>query len=325
MKKIRKWQILPVLFIAVGVAAAVLIVWKRREKESGVQSVEITVASGSIQATIRTAGNVEPQNRLEVKPPISGRIEKILVQEGDKVKSGQIVGWISSTERAALLDAARARGKEELAYWREVYKPTPLIAPIDGDVIVRGIEPGQTVDPNTAVIVLSDRLIVKARVDETDIGKVKAGQAVEVTLDAYPDVKAHGTVDHISYESKLINNVTVYEVDVVLEEVPEVFRSGMSAEVTVTYRSRDNVSLLPLEAVGRDKDGPFVLVSDGRMAKEAKRRITLGDSDEKNVEVVVGVNEGDTIVVRKKAYSPVAPKDSHSNPFMPFGRKKKRK
>lgn len=92
-------------------------------------------------------------------------------------------------------------------------------------MIVRAVEPGQTVTSVDAVIVLSDRLIVKAQVDETDIGRVKTGQKATVSLDAYPREEIGADVDHISYESKLVNNVTTYEVDILPGEVPAVFRT----------------------------------------------------------------------------------------------------
>ena len=100
-------------------------------------------------------------------------MERVLVTEGDVVKQGQVLAWMSSTDRAALLDAARMQSKETSSYWETVYKPTPLIAPISGQVIVQQIQPGQTLGLDSAVVVLSDRLIVKAQVDETDIGRVK--------------------------------------------------------------------------------------------------------------------------------------------------------
>ena len=67
---------------------------------------------------------------MEIKPPIAGRIEKLLVDEGDDVTSGQILGWMSSTDRAAILDAARAQGPEESKRWEDAYKPTPIVAPL---------------------------------------------------------------------------------------------------------------------------------------------------------------------------------------------------
>ncbi|MCX5712736.1 MAG: efflux RND transporter periplasmic adaptor subunit [Candidatus Omnitrophica bacterium] len=204
---------------------------------------EISPVVGSIQSVINTTAIVQPDNRLEIKPPINGRIDKVLAREGDLVKEGQILAWMSSTERAALLDAARAQGAEAMKYWEEVYKATPLISPVSGEVIVSTNEPGQTVTAADIVIVLSDHLVAQAQVDETDIGKVKAGQGVLVTLDAYPQIKVKGKVDHIFYESKLVNNVNIYQVDIVLETVPAVFRSGMTATVNIIENTKEQRSI----------------------------------------------------------------------------------
>jgi len=134
---------------------------------------EVSVRVGPIKTIISATGKVLPKNRLEIKPPVSGRIEGILVKEGDFVKKGDTLGWMSSTERAALLDAAQGQGEEKLKYWQQVYKPIALVAPIDGEVIVATIQPGQAVTTADAALVLSDQLIVRAQVDETDIGKIK--------------------------------------------------------------------------------------------------------------------------------------------------------
>lgn len=279
---------------------------------------EITPSYASIKTFISTTGTVQPQNRLEIKPPISGRIEEILVKEGEKVKTGKTLAWMSSTERAALLDTSRAQGEESLRYWEDAYKATPLIAPIDGEVIVRAVEPGQTVTSSDAVIVLSDRLIVKAQVDETDIGKVKLGQKAFIGLDAYPEIRAEAVVDHISYESKIVNNVTIYEVDVLPKEAPEVFRSGMSANVDIIENAKDNILVIPLEAVSEDKEGRFVLLKQGRR-KAIRQKIELGISDEKNVEVISGLAPEDKIIVKTQKYNPSKNSNSKSSPFMPFG------
>lgn len=313
------------LAIIVIAAGTVLFLRKSGERENAMPSVEVTVTRGSVWSMITTTGTVEPQNRLEVKPPIGGRVDEILVREGDRVKKGQVIGWMSSIERAALLDAARARGEEELAYFQQVYKPAALITPMDGEVIVREIEPGQTINANIPVIVLSDRLIVKARVDETDIGKVKVGQAAEVTLDAYPDVKCRCRVDHISYESKLISNVTIYEVDLVPENMPEVFRSGMNANVVIIEESRENTLILPVEAVDRDEDGAFVLLNDVARQKPVRCRVTVGLADDQHVEIVQGLNEGQKVSMRKSDFSLSSVKEPAGSPFLPFGKKKKKK
>lgn len=318
----KKLNIALSILIVLSLSIVIILIFK--QKEAAVDGIrEQNPVYGVIQTFISTTGTVQPQNRLEIKPPISGRIEKIFVQEGDRVIIGQTLALMSSTERATLLDAARTQGKETLAYWQEVYKPTPLTAPINAAVIVRGVEPGQTVTSSDAVIVLSDRLIVQAQVDETDIGKVRLGQTAVISLDAYPETKVKATVDHIAYESKIVNNVTIYEVDILPEHVPQVFRSGMSTTIDIIEKSKENILLIPLEAVQRDEEGSFVLISPGSYKKPLKRRVQLGISDEKNIEVLAGLEAEDTIIIETQKYLPATGKGSGSNPFMPFGRKKK--
>ncbi|MDD4869967.1 MAG: efflux RND transporter periplasmic adaptor subunit [Kiritimatiellae bacterium] len=311
-----------ILFIAVAAGWWIFKKVKPGETEQ-IEERDIIVTNGSVNVTVRTTANVEPQNRLEVKPPTAGRIEELLVKEGDKVKSGQIIGWISSTERAALLDAAMAHGAKELAYWKEVYKPAALTAPIDGEVIVRDFEPGQSITVASAVIVLSDRLIVMAQVDETDIGKVKVGQDAEITLDAYPEVKTMGKIDHISYESKLVNNVTIYAVDILPERVPDIFRSGMSATVTIICGTRVEVPVITSEAVSTDKDGTYVLMRPVPGGKSERRKVVVGVADEQGYEIKEGLRAGDVLVVAKKRYR-LPSKDGGANPLMPFAKKKEK-
>ncbi len=310
------------LLLIILISAAVFIV-KGREKINGeFIAREVCPVVGDIRITVATTGVVEPQNRLEIKPSINGRIEEILVEEGDKVKKGEVLAYMSSTERAALVDASRSQGEELLKYWEEVYKQSPVISPIDGDVIVRSVEPGQTVTTNDAVLVLSDRLIISAQFDETDIGRVKIGQAAVIALDAYPSVKIKGIIDHIAYESKLVNNVNIYDVDIVPEKIPDFCRSGMSANVEVIEKEQKGVLLIPVEAVEKDQDETFVTVKTNPDNILKKRKIEIGLNDEKNAEVISGLTTADIIIVEGQIYSPQK-KVSGSNPFMPFRGKKK--
>ena len=254
---------------------------------------------GDIQSTVSTTGEVQPQNRLEIKPPIAGRIEEIQVVEGQEVKTGDVLALMSSTERAALLDGARLQGDEEVAYWKTVYNATPLIAPIDGLVIVRSVEPGQTVTTSDAIIVLSDRLIVEADVDETDIGNVAIGQKAIVSLDAYPDISVAATVNHISYESALVNNVTIYKVDILPEEVPDVFRSGMSANVDIVVKQKSGAVLLPFDAVENQDGRNVVTVWNPSKRAEMPVAVETGIQDEETIEIVTGISAADQVVVKK--------------------------
>ena len=313
-----KWFVI----IAVVIAVTVFAVMKLKpKKDSGDVTKEINPTIGSIQTMISTTGIVLPKNRLEIKPPVNGRVESILVKEGEVIKVGQILAWMSSTERAALLDAAQAQGPEQLKYWQEAYKPVALLAPIAGEVIVATIQPGTTVTTADAVVVLSDQLIVRAQVDETDIGKIALGQMTVLSLDAYPDTKIKARVEHIYYESKTVNNVTIYEVDLTPENMPSFFRSGMNATINFIIKSKDNILIAPLEAVQKDKDESFVSVIKEGSKDPVRQAVVTGVSDDKNVEITSGLSEGDTIVIKTKKFS--LPKaDIGKNPFTPFGNKK---
>lgn len=289
---------------------------KHQQRRMSVE--EVSPTRGDIELTISTTGTVQPQNRLEVKPPINGRIEEIPVQEGDLIKKGQILARMSSTDRAALLDAARSKGQESMDYWEDVYKPTSLIAPIDGEVIVRSVEPGQTLTSNDPVVVLSDRLIVKAQVDETDIGGVEIGQKAVVSLDAYPKEKVSGKVDHISYESKVVSNVTIYEVDIVLEEIPKIFRSGMSANIEIVKDSRQNVLRLPMKAVKHTDKGDIVFVKDEDNKKPMRTKIETGIANDEFIEIKNGIDEHDVILIQtEKSSLPRRGNNQGGSPFMP--------
>ncbi|MBN1353703.1 MAG: efflux RND transporter periplasmic adaptor subunit [Candidatus Omnitrophica bacterium] len=306
---------------AVVLVSAVLILKNLHPGRNMVLAVEeISPRMGDIKVTITTTGDVEPQNRLEIKPSINGRVEEILVQEGDMVKKGQVLARMSSTERAALIDAARSQGESTLRYWQEVYKETPLISPIDGEVIVRSVEPGQTVTTSEPVLVISDRLIVNAQFDETDIGRVKVGQKAIITLDAYPQYEIKGVVDHIAYESSLVNNVTIYDVTVVPEDVPDFFRSGMSANVEITEKGQKDALLVPVEAVRTEDGATYVKVKAKTGNGTENRRVETGISDEKNVEIISGLKMSDIVILQNQNYTKKR-ENAKTNPFMPFRRR----
>ncbi|MBN1871324.1 MAG: efflux RND transporter periplasmic adaptor subunit [Candidatus Omnitrophica bacterium] len=317
MTKNRRNAIVTLLFLFAA-SAFILCSCATKEKNGSEKTKVINPVIGDIVLTVMTTGVVEPQNRLEIKPSISGRIEEILAYEGDKVKKGDILAWMSSTERAALIDAARSQGQETLSYWEEVYKKTPIISPIDGEVIVRSVEPGQTVTTSDAILVLSDRLVISAQFDETDIGRVKIGQEAFIALDSYPDLEINGTVDHIAYESEIVNNVTIYNVDIVPKDAPEIFRSGMSVTVEVVEKKMTGVITIPADAVHYDKERQFVMMKD-RRGRTIERDIVTGLSDEKNIEIISGLAAEDNVIVKGAEYLPKR-KNSGVNPFMPSRR-----
>ena len=266
------------------------------------------VTRGHLQVTTSASGEVKPQNRVEIKPSIAGRIDEVLVHEGQVVAPGDVLAWMSSTDRAALLDAARSQGPEALAKWEDAYKRAPLVAPLAGTIILRAVEPGHTITPSDPVVVIADRLIVQATVDETDLSRIQLGQHAQLRLDAYPDAVIPGTVDHIAYESRLVNNVSVYPVDVLPDQIPETFRSGMTATVTFIIADRPDVLLIPSDAVAewpkrRPKPEGAMLAAfhRGLGGRPTPVPIATGESDGRMTELLSGLREGEEVlIVRRK-------------------------
>ncbi|MGM0442005.1 MAG: efflux RND transporter periplasmic adaptor subunit [Elusimicrobiota bacterium] len=286
-----------IIIITVIAVAGGIIFLVTGDKEEKINYKEVNPRRGDISLTVQTNGTVKPRNRLEVEPPISGRIDEILVREGSRVKKGEIVAWMSSTERAALLDTARSKGEEELKRWEDVYKPTPVIAPITGFIIKRNKEPGQTVTSQDPILVLADDLIIKARVDETDMGKLQKGQSAVITMDAYPGKKIPGTIEHIAYESEVVNNITIYQVDIKPMEELDMLRSGMSADIDIQVQEKKDAMLLPIYAVNMEEGKTTVRVKSKEEDSPKVKKIETGIDNGEMIQVKSGLGENDTVLI----------------------------
>lgn len=311
----KKWGIGLLLIFVLAIASYKLFLNKSDTNEMTFE--EHTVGLGHLEIQILSTGVVQPENKVEIKPPIAGRVEKVLVIEGAKVKKGQVLAWMSSTERAAMLDAASSKGTQELKEWEEMYRATPILAAINGTIIQKNIESGQTFTTADAILVMSDRLTVKAQVDETDISKITLKQHALITLDAYPEKIIDGEVDLIAYDATTVNNVTTYIVDVLPKKAPEYMRSGMTANVVFVVDSKSDVLVVPVEAIKSDGKVNTVSIKNTGTKQTSEREVQVGISDGKKTEIKEGLNEGDIILIQK--FKIKGQKSSGSNPFSPVG------
>jgi macrolide-specific efflux system membrane fusion protein len=281
-----------------GLAAALVGLWLWHHFASSPQDTKtyetVTVKRGTVRKIVLSTGTVQPENKLSIKPPIDGRAEEVLVAIGDKVSRGQVLAWMSSSERAALLDVARTKGPKELARWEDFYKAAALVAPLDGTIIDKSLVPGQVLTASDTAFTMSDHLVVAANLDETDLAKTKLGQKVEMLLDAYPSQPFTGKVERIAYTSTTVSNVTTFEVDILPTQVPDFMRNGMTADLTFVMDDRENVLTIPLLAVSRAGSETTVL-TPGNPPENCK--VTVGINDGKQVEILSGLKEGDSILV----------------------------
>ncbi|OGS08765.1 MAG: hypothetical protein A2270_06175 [Elusimicrobia bacterium RIFOXYA12_FULL_51_18] len=290
--------------------------YKKKTAQAEVRYASAEVISKDISEFVDTTGEVVPLNRVEIQPSASGRIEQILVEEGDKVKMGQVMAFMSSVDRVAILDAARAMGDEQYKYWQEAYKPIKVMSPLDGTIILKNIVEGQTVGQSAVLFAISDKLILSANVDESDVGKVKEGQAVSIVLDAYPDTPVRGKVFQILDEGKNQSNVITYTVKIRPDTVPSFFRSQMTANIKIEVAKKRSALLIPTVAVTIDPAGKTAVITEVTDKKPVYKKIETGLDEGDMVEVTRGLEEGDTVMFQSKGYR-VQQASGGTNPLMP--------
>lgn len=206
---------------------------------------------------------------------------------------GQLVGARSALERA-----------------EELMEDTVIIAPIDGVILQKYVERGQiiasgilNVGGGTPIADIADMrtVHVSAGIDEIDIGKIGLRQSATVRAEAYPDESYTGKVVRIAPEAREEQNVTVFDVVVEVENTTGHLKSGMNASVEIVIRANSDVVSIPITAlqtsgaaaVPQESGEATVLVKDG--SDYQPRAIRIGQSDQRVVEVLEGLEGGETL------------------------------
>lgn len=202
-------------------------------------------------------------------------------------------------------EVARASYEEAL----NSYQKTKIRSPISGKVMRVNIEEGETVvlgvlnNPGTVMVTVADlsRMWVVVKVDETDVPSVDLGDEAEVVVDALPDSVLSGVVRKVGLipiPGQLGMEAREFEVEIELLEFPPELRPGMSCKAEIVTAEKEGVLCCPVQATGRRKVGDREAESvfryqDGRASLT---EVETGESDERNVEILKGVSEGDTVI-----------------------------
>lgn len=197
-----------------------------------------------------------------------------------------------------------------------------IYSPIDGIIISKQVEEGQTVQgaysvPNLFTIAMNmTEMQVEARVDEADIGQVHNGQEVRFKVDAYPDDEFHGVVSQIRMEPQTNNNVVTYVVIINAHNPDEKLFPGMTASVTIMVQRASGLKIpyyatqiMPDEemrtAMGREgytfdtvaghnEEHSYLWLKNGKHLRQVE--VTLGARTKVSAIATSGVAEGDTVV-----------------------------
>jgi HlyD family secretion protein len=205
---------------------------------------------------------------------------------------------------------------------------TKILSPVDGVVISRNVDVGQTVAASfqtpTLFTIAQDltKMQIDTNVDEADIGKVVVGQDVEFSVDAYPENVFKGKVWQVRNAPITVQNVVTYDVVIQVSNPELKLKPGMTANVSIIISTKKGVLKIPNAALRfkpseksltmSDKKGPGVWVSG--QDKPTRIPITLGISDGNYTELVSGeVREGQELIVeslvstKTKTQTPAGP------------------
>jgi len=208
--------------------------------------------------------------------------------------------------QAAQTEAALKISKTNLRYTR-------IVSPVNGTVVSRNIDVGQTVAASfqtpTLFTIAQDltKMQVDSSVVEADIGKIRTGQPVEFTVDAYPDSPFKGSVSEIRNAPVTVQNVVTYDVVVKVDNPELKLKPGMTANVSIIVSSKSNVLRIPNAALrfkpsdrqkinGKREKGSGVWVFENKQLKRIA--ITTGISDGAYAELLSGeIKEGEELIV----------------------------
>lgn len=305
-----------IIILALAVAGGGFYAYKKKGAAQKPKYITVQAELKDLSEMVDTTGVVEPENRVEIQPSSSGRVEKILVDEGASIKAGQVLALMSSSDRVAILDAARAAGEDQYKQWQDTYKPIQVISPITGTLILKNVVEGQTVGGSTVLFAISDKLIVSGSLDESDIGRIKLGQKTSIVLDAYPEKTVTGRVFKILDEGTTKNNVVTYTVKIRPETVPSFFRSQMTANIKIRISERKDILLIPAMAVTIDAKGDTAVITSMAKGQPVYSKVVTGQSEGEMVEITSGLEAGDEVMYQVKKYSAQVD-SSGKNPLMP--------
>ena len=184
---------------------------------------------------------------------------KRTLAESRLVARGDVDQALATRDQArAQVASAEAQIRQQTASSQNAHlnlQRTVIRSPVDGVVLARSIEPGQTVAASLQAPVLFKiaedlvRMEIVLAVDESDIGQVKQGQAVSFTVDAFPDRRFKGEVRQVRLSSTNTNNVITYPVVVAVDNSDQVLLPGMTANAEIEVSRRDGVTKVPNAAL----------------------------------------------------------------------------
>lgn len=288
-----------------------------------------TIETGHMASYISATANLVPESEVKVLAEWEGRLARLEVEEGDRIKAGQVLATLADDDAEILFQKAKIRASTaqlafdrgsrlknqelisseeydkvvldheialhelEEAEWR--LEKTRILAPFEGVVTERNAQLGQHVRPGDELFSVADftPLIARIYLPEKDVLALDEGRDVRIALKADTSIDFRGRIRQIS---PVVDTATgTVKVTVETRNPPKIVRPGAFVRVDIVREARDAAVVLPREAVVRELTKAYVFVAENGVA--AKRAVTLGIEEDGQVEVTSGVAAGEQVIV----------------------------
>jgi len=242
-------------------------------------AVRITpIKLDTIRNTIIINGDVLARTQVSVFPTVAGKVTEARFRVGDTVRQGQTL---------AMVDPSRPG---------DIYSQSAVVSPVSGTVLSAPVNPGDTISTQTAVYIVGDlsSLLVETHVPERFSGSVRRGLGAQVMLEALPNEIFEMLVDEVS--PVLDPASRTLRIRLRFTRPDPRIRAGMFATVTLVTNSKENVTVIPRSAL-INTYGTWIAFTISERNLAVRREVTLGIENEDFVEVLSGLDIGESVVV----------------------------
>lgn len=290
------------------------------------------VGQDQAASTIEAAGTAALRKEIPLGFTTPGQVARVLVQEGDRVRRGQLLAVLDTTSVSASLEAADAeqdRAVAELGRLRQLYAQgwitkarleaaeaaarsasanlsarrfsldtARVVAPSDGIILTRGAEPGQIVDAGSPIVTLGDAasgFVLRVLLADRDAVRLRAGILAEVRFDALPDALLTGQVIEVGGRSDRGTGAFTAEIALPADQR---LRSGLVGRARILAPATGGSTRLvipPTAIFAARADEGFVYVVDAQRRVKA-RQVMLGQLSPGGAEILSGLVRGETVV-----------------------------
>lgn len=257
-------------------------------------------AGGRLVRSIGTGGLKVPEP-FEVKAQAKGKVEQVLVQVGDQVKTGQVLVRLDARSQQESLEEKKLNlelAKMSLATKAQELEKYEVRASVSGTVVELNVEAGKEVPADKAAVVISNQEGMKMviQVDEIDIPYVKLGQKATVYTNAFGDRPFEAVVTKIAEKGKVENNLVTFATELTLVD-PGPLKPGMTGDADIKVEQKTNVLRLPVNAVQIYEEGKGTVMVRGPEGEPVPQEVGVGIEGVDFVEIVSGLKAGDEVLI----------------------------